>query len=56
MSYYLKISFIIYFKNVKIKIKKKYIDDRSERKHKKLEVSILKNAILSDVSKNTRNY
>ena len=42
---------MIYFKKVTRKMKKKYIEDRSERKHKKLEVSILKNAILSDVSK-----
>ena len=34
----------------------KYINDKSERKYKKLEANILKNVTLSNVSKNVKSY
>jgi len=48
---------MIYLKMVTTKMNK-YIEDKSERKYKKLEdsVRVLKNITSSSVSKNTRTY
>ena len=51
----IKKNIIIYFKKITRKMNK-YIKDKSEKKYKKLEISIFKNDTSSTISKNIKNH